>query len=140
MTIVNHKILLVDDDPGVLRGVSGLLRDEGYRTEQASSAGEAFAALQELRDPPALVLLDLAMPGETGLQLLARLPKPLAVPVVVLSGEASPADAVAALKLGATDFVEKPPGAERLITAIKNALQLSELAEERERLSRELAR
>ncbi len=136
----NAKILLVDDDPAVLRGVSGLLGDEGYRTQQVRSAAEAFAALAEPRDAPALVLLDLAMPGETGLQLLARLPRPLPAPVVVLSGEASVADAVAALKLGATDFVEKPPSAERLLTAVKNALRLDALSEERERLTRELAR
>jgi DNA-binding NtrC family response regulator len=134
------KILLVDDDPAVLRGVGGLLRDEGYRTQEALDAASALAALQEARDPPALVLLDLRMPGETGLQLLARLPRPLPAPVVVLSGEASPSDAAQALKLGATDFVEKPPGAERLLTAVRNALQLGELAEERERLQRELAR
>jgi DNA-binding NtrC family response regulator len=80
------------------------------------------------------------MPGETGLQWLARLPRPLPAPVVVLSGEASPAEAVEALKLGATDFVEKPPSAERLLTALRNALALGELREERERLLDELAR
>jgi DNA-binding NtrC family response regulator len=62
------------------------------------------------------------------------------VPVVVLSGEASPAEAVEALKLGATDFVEKPPSAERLLTALRNALALDALREERERLLDALAR
>jgi two-component system, NtrC family, nitrogen regulation response regulator NtrX len=80
------------------------------------------------------------MPGETGLELLSRLPRPLVAPVVVLSGEASPGEAVNALKLGATDFVEKPPSPERLLTAVKNALVLSELSEERERLREELSR
>jgi DNA-binding NtrC family response regulator len=80
------------------------------------------------------------MPGETGLELLARLPKPLSLPVVVLSGEASPAEAVQALKLGATDFVEKPPSPERLLTALRNALALGELREEQQRLQEELAR
>jgi DNA-binding NtrC family response regulator len=136
---MSSTILLVDDDPAVLRGVSGLLRDEGYRTQTASSAAEAFAALTG-QGAPALVLLDLRMPDETGLELLARLPRPLPAPVVVLSGEASPSDAAQALKLGATDFVEKPPTPERLLTAVRNALQLDELREERERLRRELAR
>jgi len=80
------------------------------------------------------------MPGETGLQLLARLPRPLPAPVIVLSGEASAGEAVEALRLGATDFVEKPPTAERLLTALRNALQLSELHAERERLVAALAR
>src|SRR6185436_4159293 len=84
-------------------------------------------------------VLDIRMPGETGLQLLARLPRPLPVPVVVLSGEASIEDTVTALKLGATDFVEKPPSPERLLTAIKNALALRALDDERARLTEELA-
>jgi len=129
------KVLLVDDDPAVLRGVGGLLRDEGYEVATATSAAQARAALDDAK----LMVLDISMPGESGLDLLAALGQPLPVPVVVLSGEASPTDAVRALKLGATDFVEKPPSAERLLTAVRNALRLAELAEERERLQRELA-
>jgi len=134
------KILLVDDDPAVLRGVSGLLKDEGYRTAEARDAAAAWAALHSPRDAPAMMLLDLRLPGESGLELLERMEKPLALPVVVLSGEAKIADTVRALKLGATDFVEKPPSPERLLTAVKNALALTELQEERERLRQELAR
>jgi DNA-binding NtrC family response regulator len=134
------KILLVDDDPAVLRAVSGILEDAGHRPVKAKGAQEARAALAVTRDPPALMVLDLRMPGEGGLALLSSLPRPLPLPVVVLSGEASVSEAVQALKLGALDFVEKPPSAERLLTAVKNALALSELSEERERLREELAK
>ncbi|MFY0564489.1 sigma-54-dependent transcriptional regulator [Archangium lansingense] len=134
------RILLVDDDPGVLKGLRGLLSDEGFSPVEARSTAEALRLLDAPGQPPALMLLDLRMPGETGLELLARLPRPLPVPVVVLSGEASPAEAVQALKLGATDFVEKPPSPERLLTALRNALALSELREEQQRLREELAR
>ena len=133
------RILLVDDDEAVLRGVGGLLGDEGYRTAAVTSVAEAWAVLQSA-DPPAMLLLDIRMPRETGLDLLRRLGTPLPLPVVVLSGEASISDTVEALKLGATDFVEKPPTPERLLTAVRNAFALSELAEERARLRRELAR
>jgi len=133
-------VLLVDDDPAVRRAVGGLLRDEGYRVEEAESAAQAFAALSGERAAPSAVVLDVRMPGETGLQLLARLPRPLSAPVIVLSGEASAGEAVEALRLGATDFVEKPPTAERVLTALRNALQLSELQLERERLVAALAR
>ena len=135
---MSRRILLVDDDPAVLRGVSGLLRDEGYRTETAGTAGEAHEALSK-RDPPAAVILDLGLPGESGLSLLARLPRPFPAPVIVLSGGATPGEAAQALKLGATDFVEKPPTAERVLTALQNALALRDLEEERERLREELA-
>jgi two-component system, NtrC family, nitrogen regulation response regulator NtrX len=134
---MSRRILLVDDDPAVLRGVSGLLRDEGFSTETAGTAAEAFQALS--RDPPAAVILDLGLPGESGLSLLQRLPRPLPAPIVVLSGGATPGEAARALKLGATDFVEKPPTAERLLTALQNALALRDLEDERQRLREELA-
>jgi two-component system nitrogen regulation response regulator NtrX len=134
-----HRILLVDDDRSVLDGVSGLLRDEGYRTLEADTVAAARRHLADDRNPPELVLLDIRMPAESGLDLLRSLPQPLPIPVVVLSGEASISDTVAALKLGATDFVEKPPSPERLLTAVRNALALAGLAEEREGLLRALA-
>ena len=134
-----ERILLVDDDPGVVRGLEGLLRDEGFCTESAGTAAAAFAALTS-GAPPAAVILDLGLPGESGLALLARLPRPLPAPIVVLSGGASPTDAVRALHLGATDFVEKPPSPERLLTALKNALRLRHLEAERERLEGERLR
>ncbi|MCY1016636.1 sigma-54-dependent transcriptional regulator [Pyxidicoccus sp. MSG2] len=134
------RILVVDDDPGVLKALRGLLSDEGFTPVEARSTAEAIRLLDAPEGPPAAMLLDIRMPGETGLELLARLPRPLPAPVVVLSGEASPAEAVQALKLGATDFVEKPPSPERLLTALRNAMVLGELQEERERLLDALAR
>jgi two-component system nitrogen regulation response regulator NtrX len=139
MTMAAQRILLVDDDRSVLDGVAGLLRDEGYRTAEAESVAAARRCLADERDPPALLLLDIRMPVESGLDLLRGLPRPLPLPVVILSGEASISDTVAALKLGAIDFVEKPPTPERLLTAVRNALRLSALSEEREDLLRELA-
>ena len=135
---MSARILIVDDDPAVLRGVGGLLRDEGLLTVEARSVAEAERLLQK-GEAPDLMLLDLRMPGEGGLEWLARL-QPLPLPVVVLSGEASATDAVSALRLGAADFVEKPPSAERLLTSIKNALALAALAGEREELRRALAK
>jgi two-component system, NtrC family, nitrogen regulation response regulator NtrX len=137
---VSALVLIVDDDAAVLRGVGGLLRDEGFRTVEAHSVAEAERSLGAGGDAPDLMLLDLRLPGESGLEWLARLGVPLPVPVVVLSGEASPSDAVAALRLGAADFVEKPPSAERLLTSVRNALRLAALSAEREELRRALAR
>lgn len=66
------RILLVDDDPGVLKGLRGLLSDEGFSPVEARSTAEALRLLDAPGPPPALMLLDLRMPGETGLELLAR--------------------------------------------------------------------
>jgi two-component system nitrogen regulation response regulator NtrX len=137
---VSARILLVDDDPAILRGVGGMLRDEGFEIVATRAAAEAEA---RLRDPGAascdLMLLDLGLPGESGLDFLGRLPRPLPLPVVVLSGQASPTDAVRAMRLGAADFVEKPPTPERLLASIRNALAFARLVEEREELRRALA-
>ncbi len=134
-----RRILVVDDDPAIVRGVGGMLRDEGFEVLEARDTTEAERRLNERGAPPDLMLLDLRMPGETGLQYLERLPRPLPLPVVVLSGEASPTDAVTALRLGAADFVEKPPSPERLLTSIRNALTLARLSEEHEQLRQSLA-
>src|SRR5207302_6879541 len=100
--VMNRRILLVDDDPAVLRGVAGLLEDEGYATETAQTAAQAHEML--LRDPPAAVILDLGLPGESGLALLGRPPPPRPAPAVVLSGRATPGEAARALKPGPTEF------------------------------------
>jgi two-component system nitrogen regulation response regulator NtrX len=132
-------ILVCDDDPAILRGVGGMLKDEGFVVELAEDVRRAEARLAAPGGAPDLLLLDLRMPGDSGLALLERLPRPLPFPVVVLSGEASPTDAVTALKLGAADFVEKPPSPERLLTSIRNALALHRLREEGDELRRALA-
>jgi DNA-binding NtrC family response regulator len=105
-TMTNTRILVCDDDPAILRGVGGMLKDEGYVPVLAEDVRQAEARLAAPGGAPDLLLLDLRMPGESGLALLERLPRPLPFPVVVLSGEASPTDAGTALKLGAADFVE----------------------------------
>ncbi len=133
------RILLVDDDPAVRRGVSGLLGDEGFLVDAVASVADADRRLRDDSSLPDLLLLDLGMPHESGLQYLERLPRPLPLPVVVLSGEASPTDAARAMRLGASDFVEKPPTAERLIASLRNALALASLGAEREELRRALA-
>jgi two-component system nitrogen regulation response regulator NtrX len=135
-----RAILVVDDDPAVVQGVSGLLRDEGYAPHGALSAAAAWTFIQKAGDSLSLILLDIRMPEESGLRLLERLPRPLPAPVVVLSGEASAGEAVSALKLGASDFVEKPPTPERLLTAVRNALALDQLGEECRTLREELRR
>jgi two-component system nitrogen regulation response regulator NtrX len=133
------RILLVDDDQAILRGVGGMLRDEGYETVTARTTALGEQRLHDPAAPIDLMLLDLGLPDETGLAFLERLARPLPVPVVVLSGQASPSDAVTAMRLGAADFVEKPPSPERLLASIGNALAMAALVEEREQLRRALA-
>ena len=85
-----------------------------------------------------LVTLDLNMPQLDGLQLLEKMrEKGLAIPSLVLTAHGSIETAVRAVRLGAFDFIEKPPGVERILLAVQNALRVGRLEEENRRLSEE---
>jgi two-component system nitrogen regulation response regulator NtrX len=134
-----QTILVVDDQPEILKTVSGLLEDEGYCTITASNGTEGLAKLQE--SEVALVLLDIFMPGIDGLETLGRAREAAPeVPVVMISGQATVDAAVRAIKLGAVDFVEKPLQPERLLLSVKNALAMEDLRDQNVRLAGELKR
>jgi DNA-binding NtrC family response regulator len=100
------RVLVVDDEAGVRESLRMVLRDECELTV-AGSVAEALASLRD--DPPDLVLLDLVMPGRSGLELLSELKsRPGAPAVVVLTGTTAVATAVEAMKQGAADYLTKP--------------------------------
>jgi two-component system nitrogen regulation response regulator NtrX len=132
-------VLVVDDEESILRLLAEILRDEGFRPVTASDADEALAAIQ--RDPPDLLLLDIAMPGRDGLELLAEVrdshPQ---LPVVMMSGHGTVETAVRATKLGAYDFLEKPLSYDKLLLCVRHVLESARLARENEALRDELRR
>jgi two-component system nitrogen regulation response regulator NtrX len=118
------SVLIVDDEPNIRRMVGALLSAEGYEVREAASGTQAIAKAAE--DEPDALLLDLMMPGELdGLQTLARIrvAHPEAA-VIMMSGRAGLGDAVAATKLGAVNFLEKPLTPEGVLFAIGSALEL----------------
>ena len=101
------EILIVDDESSIRRSLAGILSDEGFTTREAVD-GES--ALEEVRrNEPDGVLLDIAMPGRDGLEILGELREgwPL-LPIMMMSGHGTIETAVRATQLGAFDFVEKP--------------------------------
>jgi len=127
------RILIVDDDPGTLESLSRAFVLEGYVALTAPSAARALQRLDE--EAVDAVLCDVVMPEMDGLALLARIrERSPAVPVVLMSGQATLDVAVKATRLGALDFVEKPVGLDRLLLTLRNALRLDRL----ERQNREL--
>ncbi len=130
-------ILVVDDDPEVVKSLVELLEDENYRTITATCGEEALQKIPACS--PSLVLLDIYMPGIDGLETLSRITK-LAphVPVIMISGQATIDNAVKATRLGAADFVEKPISPERLLVSVRNAIAMKELKEENLRLAEEV--
>lgn len=103
------RVLIVDDDPGIQRMLSMCLATEGYEISLASDGAAALESIE--RDPPNLLLLDLAMPVLDGMSVLADLRNVLAaktVRVIVITAHGSARAAMLAVHLGADDFLEKP--------------------------------
>jgi DNA-binding NtrC family response regulator len=131
-------LLVIDDEPNILTTVRRALEIEGYQVEVAGSGALGLAKLDEHAID--LVLLDVMMPAESGLEVLPKIraghPD---VSVVMMSGNATIETAVNATKLGAHDFVEKPLSSDKLLLTVQNALSFARLSRENQRL-REKAR
>ncbi|MFQ5882014.1 MAG: sigma-54-dependent transcriptional regulator [Candidatus Methylomirabilales bacterium] len=137
--MAQEEILVVDDEPNILKVIEDILTDEGYRVRTAHSGEEALGEVQ--RSLPDLVILDIWLPGMDGLQALDAL-KGMAPesPVIVISGHGTIETAVRALKMGAYDFIEKPPSIERTLLAVRHALDQQRLLQENRALRQHLER
>jgi UDP-3-O-[3-hydroxymyristoyl] N-acetylglucosamine deacetylase len=117
----NQTVLVVDDEERIRSSVRGILNDEGYPVLETGDASSALALIT--RENPALVLLDVWMPGLDGIELLRQIKRERpATPVVMISGHANIQNAVAATRLGAADFIEKPFSVNGLLTSIDRVL------------------
>jgi DNA-binding NtrC family response regulator len=130
------RILVIDDEPGVQESLRMLLKSEG----DVTVASDADAALREVAlATPDLVLLDLVMPGRSGLELLAELSdRGVRAPVIVLTATNTVNAAVEAMKRGAADFITKPFELDALRIKVRNLIEKRELEEEVERLRDEV--
>ena len=127
------RVLIVDDEDAVRSSLKMIFEYEGYEVLLAAN-GPVGLKLAE-QEAPDLVFLDIKMPQMDGLEVLKRLKeRDGAPPVVILSGHGTVKTAVEAVKLGAFDFIEKPPESERILIAARNALGQQRLVEENRRL------
>ncbi len=115
------RILVVDDEPQILRALGTNLKARGYQVDLASN-GEAALALAA-RAHPDLVILDLGLPGIDGTDVIRGLRGWTSVPIIVLSVREREADKVAALDAGADDYVTKPFGMDELLARLRAALR-----------------
>jgi two-component system, NtrC family, nitrogen regulation response regulator NtrX len=116
--------LVIDDDDVVRKTCVELLEARGHKTLAAASVGEGLRLFSEHR--PAAVLLDLRLPDGTGIDVLREFQRQApGTPVVVISGHGSVAEAVEAMKVGATDFLEKPVSRDRLFQILDRILHPS---------------
>jgi two-component system KDP operon response regulator KdpE len=112
------KILVVDDEPAILRTLAIGLRAHGHHVMTAADGRTALDATRE--DGPDLIILDLGLPDLDGVEVLRRLRTWSTLPVIVLSARADSTDKVEALDIGADDFVTKPFGMEELLARIRS--------------------
>ncbi len=141
LTEATPSVLVVDDEKNIRRTLSMVLGGEGFRVLEAESAERALEVLSDPEQPVDVAIFDLNLPGMTGLQALEKLRADEAtkhVPVVVISGHATVHDAVLAIKLGASDFFEKPLSRERVLVSVQNAIRTARLSRTVERMRAEL--
>jgi two-component system nitrogen regulation response regulator NtrX len=127
------KVLIVDDEEAIRTSLKMTFEYEGFTCVLAAN-GPAALKIAE-KELPDLIFLDIKMPQMDGMEVLKKLREnPNPPPVVVLSGHGNIANAVEATKLGAFDFIEKPPEAERLLVVARNALRERRLVQENTQL------
>ena len=115
------RVLVVDDEPGILRAVQTNLGRHDYRVETAESGKAALETYGRIR--PDLVLLDLGLPDMDGLDVLRAIREHASTPIVVLSVRDAERDKVKALDLGADDYLTKPFGVNELLARVRVALR-----------------
>jgi len=133
------EVLVVDDEADIRELVSGVLEDEGYTVRTAADSDQTLEAFEERR--PSMVLLDVWLQGSKldGLQLLQEIKgRDPTVPVLMISGHGNLDTAVAAVREGAVDFIEKPFEAERLLYLVDRATETQRLRRENESLRRQV--
>jgi two-component system, NtrC family, nitrogen regulation response regulator NtrX len=130
-----RDILIVDDEADIRLLLAGILKDEGYETREAADSDAALETIRSRR--PSLVLLDIWLQGSTldGMQILDVVKRDHAnVPVVMISGHGNVETAVAAIKRGAYDFIEKPFKSDRLLLVVERAIDAMRLRREYDEL------
>lgn len=135
---MSKKILIVDDEPNILKSLSGPLTREGYIVETASGFADAVGANDGSFD---VVMLDVWLPDGDGVKLLQQFKQEHAdQAAIMMSGHSTIGTAVNAVKLGAFDFLEKPLSLERVLVTIENAIHFQSLKKENTELRKAVGR
>ena len=116
------RVLIVDDEPQIVRGLEDNLRFEGYQTATATNGEDALAAAA--REAPDLILLDIMMPGLSGWDVCRALRgKGIDVPIIMLTARGEETDRIRGLELGADDYITKPFSPRELVARVKAVLR-----------------
>ncbi len=119
-----QRVLVIDDEPRILRALGANLTARGYAVALAATGEEGLASAE--RNPPDAVILDLGLPGIGGLDVIVELRRSVQVPIIVLSVRGEEYDKVGALDAGADDYVTKPFAIGELLARLRAALRRPE--------------
>jgi len=120
-TVANERILVVDDEVGIRDLVATYLRNEGFDVETVATGEDALARFRA--DEPRLVVLDLRLPGMSGLDVLREIRSTSSAYVIVLSARAEESDKLVGLELGADDYLTKPFSPRELVARVRAVLR-----------------
>jgi two-component system, OmpR family, KDP operon response regulator KdpE len=121
MSAATSRVLVVDDEPQIIRGLRVILTNACYRVEEATSKKEALDAVSVR--PPDAIVLDLVLPDGDGIEVCTEIRRWSQVPIVVLSAVGDERQKVRALDAGADDYVTKPFGSEELLARMRAVLR-----------------
>ncbi len=139
MDKANRIIFLVEDDPIITAALTERLSEAGYSVTAFATADQALQDLDKIS--PQLIITDVRLPGTDGIDFLKQLKKrDQSVSVIVMTGYATVSDAVAAMKLGAADYLPKPVSAQELLVKIERLFELRQVRADRDRLQEDAER
>src|SRR5437588_6446135 len=123
---MTRPVLIIEDDPDIAEGLRYNLERDGMTTRVAETGERGLAAALDKKNPPALILLDLMLPGMSGTELCRRLrrePATRRTPIIMLTARASEADRVSGLDLGADDYITKPFSVRELLARVRAVMR-----------------
>jgi DNA-binding response OmpR family regulator len=129
---MTRPVLIIEDEPDIAEGLRYNLEREGLRAVVAATGERGLEMALDRSDPPALVLLDLMLPGISGIELCRRLrrePQTRKTPIIMLTARGSESERVAGLELGADDYVTKPFSVRELVARVRAVLRRADDAE-----------
>lgn len=124
-----RPVLIIEDDPDIAESLRYNLEREGMTVRVAETGERGLAAALDAKNPPALLILDLMLPGMSGMELCRRLrrePSTKRTPIIILTARTSEADRVAGLDLGADDYISKPFSVRELLARVRAVLRRSD--------------
>ena len=123
---MTRPVLIIEDDPDIAEGLRYNLEREGLEARVAETGEQGLQAALDKKNPPALILLDLMLPGMTGTELCRRLrrePQTRRTPIIMLTARGAESERVAGLELGADDYITKPFSVRELIARVRPVLR-----------------